>query len=109
MNITKRAVFIQPRPAFFVGRGEEADDGVHIGGGEGAPRLVVDNLLDAAMLEEKFLKVFSVTDIQPRIGGDEAERAVGVEQGKPVKIEVDVEIAFGVQFMGNGGRRVSPV
>ena len=91
---------------FFVGRGEETDDGVHVGGGEGAPRLVVDNLLDAAVFEEELLKVFAVADIQPRIGGDETERAVGVEEGKSVEVEVDVEVALGADFARDSDRRI---
>ena len=54
-----------------------------------------------AVLYEKLLKVFSVADIQPRIGGDETERAFGIEEGKSVKIEIDVEVAFGVELVGD--------
>ena len=68
--------FIQSEFPFFVGRGEEAYHGVHVGGGEGAARLVVDNLLRVAVLEEELLKVLPVTHIQPRVGGDETEGAL---------------------------------
>ena len=97
---------VQLRLAFFVGCGEETDDCVHIGGCEGTPRLIVDNLLDVAVLEGELLKVFSVADIKPRIRGDETERPFRIEEGKPVKIEVDVEVAFGIQFVGDSGGRI---
>ena len=50
---------------FASGYGEEGDDCVHIGGSERTPCLIVDNLLDVTVLEEEFLKVFSVGDIEP--------------------------------------------
>ena len=36
--------------------------------------LIVDNLLDVTVLEGELLKVFSIADIEPRIGCDETER-----------------------------------
>ena len=73
------------------------------GGSEGTPCLIVDNLLDVTVLEGELLKVFSVADIEPRMRGNETERTCRIEQGKPVKIEVDVEIAPGIQFVRNSG------
>ena len=65
--------------------------------------MVVDNLFDVAVLEGELLKVFAVSDIEPRIGGDETEGPFRIEERKPVKIEVDVEVAFCIQFVRDSG------
>ncbi|GIV57078.1 MAG: hypothetical protein KatS3mg040_1846 [Candidatus Kapaibacterium sp.] len=78
--------------------GRAGDDRVDIRLGKGALALVVEDELDVAVFEEKLLQVCAVADIEPGVGGDEAEAALRVEQRQPVQVEVDVEVAFAVEL-----------
>ena len=66
--------------------------------------LIVDNLFDVTVLEDKLLKILSIANIEPRMGGNETKRPFRIEERKPVKIEVDIEVAVGIQFMRDSGR-----
>ncbi len=71
---------LQPVLAAVVGRGEQRDDRVDIGLRKRALALVVEDEPNVAVFEQKLLQVCAVADVEPRVGRDEAEAALRVEQ-----------------------------
>ena len=93
----KTGGFVKPRLSFVIRRWKQGDDGVH-GRLKWPFCLIVQNHLDVAMFEQEFLKVFAVSDIQPRVGRDKAERAFRIQQWQPMQVEIDVQVTFGIKF-----------